>query len=384
MKLAFLSPFTTNELFKYFPEIRNNNVPNGMGGSAVFELVHGLIEFGIDLYLVTLDPTANKIYDLHSNNIHYFILPRRGGKALRDFYKKERKVIVNILKKINPDIVHANWTYEYALAALDYDVNKTIVTAHDIPLKVLRYSSLYYFPLFLMSYYVYRISKALVFVSNSVKKFAEPVLRNNQIVKIIPNIVDLSDIDLSRIKTISLPENYFISIGLWNKLKNLKYSINAFNLFVKSNPNYFYVLIGPGLDNKGECYKYLLRNKLLDNVILLGKLSRPETLKYLSEAKALIHPSYTEACPMVIGEAMKLGVPVIVGKNSDGAEELVNYGEYGFVINLNNITELIKKLEEIKNQSNVKYIVNKAKRYILNNFNKDILLEKYINIYKLI
>lgn len=380
MKLAFLSPFTSNEFIKYFPDIKNYNIPPGMGGSAVFELVHGLIEKGIDLHLITQDSEAENIFEFHNKNVHYYIIPRRKRGSLRDIYKQERNYIKKLLIRINPDIVHANWTYEYALAALDFNVNKTLVTAHDIPLKVLRYSSFHYLILFFISYYVYYKSKALVFVSNSVKKYAEPFLDKNKIIEIIPNIVDLRDLDLSKVTVSTLPEKYFVSIALWNKLKNLKYSLNAFKLFVKDNPGYYYVLIGPGMDNNSEVSKYISEYKI-DNIILLGKLSRLETLKILSRSIALIHPSFTEACPMVVGEAMKLGVPVIIGKNSDGAEEIINFGEYGYLIDLNNVNILVDILNLFKNnQNNVSYI-ERAKKYVEYNFNKDKIVSSYIRLY---
>ena len=37
----------------------------------------------------------------------------------------------------DPDIVHAHWTYEFALGAIESRV-PTVVTAHDAPLSILR------------------------------------------------------------------------------------------------------------------------------------------------------------------------------------------------------------------------------------------------------
>jgi len=166
MKTAFLSPFSSSVLYEYIPQLKAQNVPAGMGGSAVFELVKGLIESGIEIYILTLHPGLKEIKEYHSNNVHYYIIPRRLNGSIRDLWRSEQRLIKDVLNKIKPDIVHANWTYEYALAALDYDIDKTIITVHDIPIKVLKYSSIYYFPLFLTSYYVYSKSKTMVFVSN--------------------------------------------------------------------------------------------------------------------------------------------------------------------------------------------------------------------------
>jgi len=385
IKLAFLSPFTTSILNDYIPEIKGKNLPQGMGGSAVFDLVKGLIETNLDVHIITLQSGITNTIELHYRNIHYYMVPRRSKGLLRDLYRRERKYIVDLLKDIEPDVVHANWTYEYALAALNYNKDITLITAHDIPLKVLKYSSYYYLILFLLSYYIYLNSKWIVFVSKSILKYAKPFLRNSTSFEIIPNIFQVDDnlLNLNLNSNLSLPKKYFVSIGLWNKLKNIKYSIKAFNEFVCTNPDYYYVLIGPGLNKNGDCENFLKKYKLSKNIILLGKLDRLETLKILKKAKALIHPSYTEACPMVVGEAMKLGTPVIVGKNSDGATELVESGKFGHLVDLCDYHDLIEKLNLIINRSDTNIIkIEEAKKYIEHFCNKEIIVDSYLKIYK--
>lgn len=384
MKLAFLSPFTTSVLKKYIPALYYNNVPRGMGGSAVFELVKGLIETGIEIHILTLQPGLEKIIEFHNNKVHYYLIPRRKKGSLRDLWRKERKLIIDTLRKINADVVHANWTYEYALAAINYDRNKALITAHDIPYKILKYTlSPYYLPLFFVSYYIYKKVKWITFVSDSVKNYAEKYLNRDCKYWIIPNIINLSDYKdyIKNKEKNGTPEKYFISVGLWNRLKNLKTSIKAFSLFVEKNPEYYYILIGPGLEKNSKAEKWILRNKYEKNVILLGKLSREETLFYLSKATALIHPSFTEAHPMAVGEAMALGVPVIVGENSDGATELVKKGEFGFITNIKRKQNILKTMEYIITNKKTDNNKNISKNFINDNYLVDKIIYEYMNIY---
>lgn len=385
MKLAFLSPFTSSVLKQYIPELNFPEIPQGMGGSAVFELVKGLIEEGIELHLITLQPGLNNILEFHNKNINYYLVPRRLKGSTRDFWKEERSLIKNVLEKINPEVIHANWTYEYALAALDFDTNRTLITAHDIPYSVLKYSgNLFYIPQFISSHIVYRKTKWISFVSNAVLSYAKPFLKKDAKYFVIPNIIDLSEYDLEAIDNLHLPKNYFVSIGLWGRLKNIKAGLKSFNRFLKenNNKNIYYVLVGPGLGTNDESYKWAKKNNLDKNVLFLGKHSREDTLGILKSAKALLHLSKTEAFPMVVGEAMYLNVPVIGGKNSDGVPEILGNGEYGLICDISSIKEIVTKMHLVINYNkDIALIVKSAKEKIVE-YRVDTVVKKYLFVYK--
>src|SRR5919204_3211143 len=61
---------------------------------------------------------------------------REDGKA-QDFFRQERADLVALMQQDPCDVLHAHWTYEFALAALASGM-PTLVTAHDAPWHVLR------------------------------------------------------------------------------------------------------------------------------------------------------------------------------------------------------------------------------------------------------
>ena len=61
---------------------------------------------------------------------------RSHGRA-RDFFASERSDLLNAMANDPCDVIHAHWTYEFALAALASN-QPTLVTAHDAPFSVLR------------------------------------------------------------------------------------------------------------------------------------------------------------------------------------------------------------------------------------------------------
>ena len=379
MKLAFLSPFSSEVLVKYLPESTIDKLPKGMGGSAVFELVTGLIDRGVEVHLITLHPGISTLVTVHSKNLHYYIVPRRSKGATRDIWKNERAIIFRLLTKIKPQVIHAHWTYEYALAAIDYNARISLITAHDIPFEVLRYSrNIFYFPLFLVSYFVYHKARWISFVSNAIIPYAKPVIKNNTNYYTIPNIVSINDYFTKLLPRSKMPDNYFLSIGNWGPLKNIKAGIKSFNRYLKEggNKNYHYVLIGPGLSTNDISYKWAKKNQLLTNVIFMGHCSRVETLQILKKAYALLHLSKTESFGLAVGEAMYLGVPVIGGKKSGAIPQILGKGKFGTLVDVNNIKEIVRAMLSIDRTK-----IDDCKNYIKTNYSSGFIVDKYISVY---
>lgn len=73
----------------------------------------------------------------------------------------------------------------------------------------------------------------------------------------------------------------------------------------------------------------LINEKGLSNDIdLVGKKNNP--FVYIKNADFFLLPSFHEAAPMVYGEAISLGVPVVT-TNTISAKELIEERDYGIV-----------------------------------------------------
>ena len=73
----------------------------------------------------------------------------------------------------------------------------------------------------------------------------------------------------------------------------------------------------------------MIKDKGLSNDInLVGKKSNP--FVYIKNADFFLLPSFHEAAPMVYGEAISLGVPVVT-TNTISAKELIGERDYGIV-----------------------------------------------------
>lgn len=180
-------------------------------------------------------------------------------------------------------------------------------------------------------YDAYANMDQLIFVSSSVLGgFNERIGLKGCESSIIGNIFDIEAINnMSKMadnSQISYP--YIIAVGRLVEVKGFDRLIRAFTK-IKSNSqeDLKLVIIGDGpLKSALDELIYLLGAK--ENVILLGKLDNP--YPYIKSAQCLVSSSISEGHPLVIGEAIILGVPIIA-TNCEGNSGMLAHGSYGYL-----------------------------------------------------
>src|SRR5690606_8962609 len=111
----------------------------GCGGHLIATLVRALLERGHRLSVVTLSPELDAPRVLAGNDLAYYVYPMRTRRRMRDLFALERQGLLDGIRRARPDIVHAHWTYEWAMAALESRL-PTLVTTHDDGMRQLLYS----------------------------------------------------------------------------------------------------------------------------------------------------------------------------------------------------------------------------------------------------
>lgn len=113
---------------------------------------------------------------------------------------------------------------------------------------------------------------------------------------------------------LSVPENYILHIGSFEKRKDLMTLLKAFH-FLK-NDNLKLVLAGAQVLNGNKkvikkVNKYILENKLSEKVILPGFISKQEAKVYYKNALIYVFPSLDEGFGIPILEALSFSIPTI-------------------------------------------------------------------------
>ena len=136
----------------------------------------------------------------------------------------------------------------------------------------------------------------------------------------------------------------FVAMGRLSEVKNYPLMINAFKKAVSIHSNIHLSIAGSGpLDD--ELKKLVLDLNLEKKISFLGNV---EDVPYLlKNSNALLLSSFSEACPMVVIEAMAAGLPIIATKVG-GVPELVS--DNGFLVESGDVeefaTSMVKLIED--------------------------------------
>lgn len=187
-------------------------------------------------------------------------------------------------------------------------------------------------------------------------------------VKIIYNGIDLNlfqNIDSKIILAKFNIDQYkydliLINVASHSKLKNIDYVLRAiFKLKNDFKFNPLLINIGTGQQTK-NLLKLIREMNLLSNVKLLGNISNTNVIRLMKSSDMFFLLSEKVIFDIVILEALASGIPV-VASNEGGNKEIIQNGVNGYLVNKNNLDEVVSKIIECKkrNLKNSKILLDK-------------------------
>ena len=193
----------------------------------------------------------------------------------------------------------------------------------------------------------------------------------------IHNYIELEDYNMK-----TEDDNYILYFGRLAKEKGILYLLNAVSKAKKEINDIKLYIAGTGPEEK-KIKEIIKRNKLEQNVELLGFLNHNKVKEYVSKSSIVVVPSiWYENCPYSVLETQAIGKPII-GSNLGGIPELVKDNENGMIYKYNDTDELANKILELyKNDELKKKFSKNAKEYAKNEYNKENYYKEIMNIYK--
>lgn len=265
-------------------------------------------------------------------NLDIYISPRRHPKyQILDFYRAERKWLREHLSQANPDVIHAQWNYEFAHAALRSGY-PYLVTCRDDPWTIFRHVR-HPYRLFRAIYGAWLLPK-LANVSAISPYLAESLAKGYRLKhspEIIPN--GLSDALIAS-KPKTMPSGgpiKMISVTGWDDRKNPKLLIKAFAEARASNPRLTLDLIGDQMGPGQKAEAWSRSENATDGIHYLGRKPHGEVLERIRVAQLFVHSTLEESFCMTVLEAIAQGVPAIVLPNSGAVPWLLDNGHAGSV-----------------------------------------------------
>ena len=360
MRVVVTAQADIGQLRPYLNLDEDAELPKGQGGVPPIHEIRMLIERGHDVVLVTLDSAVTKEVTLKGDHLTVHVGTCRSQHAIRDLFREERRYLEATIRSIDPDVVHAHWTYEYALGALDsgYPV---VVTIHDAPFRILRWNlpqhgngrligrlarTVHWAIRAFMAWRVARRSRFNIAVSPHTRDHFARVLRGQGEVEVIPNLMNpdvWSELRPSTPRPAKTSDQEFSGaavLGIWGDLKNGKTLLEALALGRASGTNARLQLVGGDYGPQGDAARWARRHNLASGVDFIGPISNLEVADLLESADVLAHPSREEACGMAIAEAQLASTAVIGGANSGGVGWTLDYGIAGVLVNIESAEQI--------------------------------------------
>ncbi|MPW38613.1 glycosyltransferase [Thermococcus sp. 101 C5] len=202
--------------------------------------------------------------------------------------------------------------------------------------------------------------------------------------KLLPEGARFVDVTRYTIKKkLSERENIVGFIGRLRKEKGVMEFVRAIPIVASENKNVKFLIGGDGdLLNwvKNECKK--IRNEYKINITIVGWIGK-ELPEYLNELKLLVLPTYEDAFPTIILEAMACGTPVLatpVGAIPD----IIKDGETGFIMKDNSPECIAENVIRALNHSDIESIAENGRKLVEQKFTYEGAIERWSNIIKLV
>lgn len=178
-----------------------------------------------------------------------------------------------------------------------------------------------------------------------------PVIKNK--IKVIYNLIPKEDIiekSLLKEKEIVFQEKKItiISVGRLSKEKGFDILLKAHKELLTEGLDYNLMILGDG-ELKEELNNYIKINKIKNNTKLLGFKKNPYT--YMKESDVFVMSSRYEGYPLVLCEALTLGLSVI-STNCTGPKEILEDGKYGMLVSVDSVEELKNAMKVLIKEKN--------------------------------
>ncbi len=336
MKLGFATPISLRPL-QHLVE-RGEHLPAGYEFAPAVDWLHELLRQGhsVTVYTTARDIGSDATFTDGDRLTVRIVRARRSG-AGRDLFRAERAALTCMMAADACDVIHAHWTYEFALAALASG-RPTLITVHDLPWNVLRYfRDGHRLAKVAMAYHTAWQGRHFTAVSADAARHFRRYFAPWARVAVVPN--GLPDAVFAEPCAAPRPPDTGITFATnlqgWSARKNAAAALRAFAAVRQQIPDARLLMFGKDYEAGGTASQWASRQRLTAGVSFVGQLSYSDLLgRMAKDVDVLVHPSLDESFSMASLEAMALRNPVIAGAQTPGVREVLGYGSAGVLVDV--------------------------------------------------
>lgn len=382
MKIAIAGPISVKSLYQHLT-ISNQYLELGSGGTAVNNIIHGMLKLGHQVSVYTLDSRIDDRLILRGPKLTIYFGKYRSSARSRalDLFSFEANQIRQFIQEDKPDIINAQWSYEYAMGAIKSGFPH-LITFRDDAWEILKFFKDPYRAIrLLLDLRVKFKGKNFNVNSLYLQKQLNWFKKN---LPIIPNPIDEAIlVDQSR----TLPEGKIKIVSLlngWSKRKNPEAALKAFHLlYQKYKERVEYHLYGEGFSTNDPGYQWAKANNLTTNVHFHGEVDNKELMDSIENYDILFHSALEESFGNSLIEGLAKGLPVVGGKDSGAVPWVLNYGKNGVLVDVKSPQSTFEGLDRlIQDKSLYESLSAGGLTYIKENFTSQIIAQKYVGLYQ--
>lgn len=357
------------------------NFSSGISGVWTRALEDGkeFIKRGHDVHVFSSDEEENGLKVLANEDIiegikvKRFPVKRKKGYALWFDFDKE-------MSELKPDIIICHGLrkpYLGPASKISKEIGaKCFLVTHApfIPKELRNYSlrlAIWFYDTFIGKKIMNSFDKVVAICKWEKKNLIELGCDENRIIY-IPNSLD----DAFFLKERIVGEKKVIFMGRMHPVKNIEILIESFK---NSNLNDYILEIVSS--KEGEYYNSLLNLKNEKVIFTEPIYDLDKKIEKLDSSEIFVLPSKKESLPFGIIEAMARG-KIVVTTRTLGGEELIERGENGFLVEINDEKDLISILNLIKEMP--KHLIDEIKNKAIKKaeeFKVTNVMEKWENLF---
>lgn len=356
-------------------------LPAGLsvGSTPVTQLAVGLLKRGYELLVVSLDPGIDRETVVDGPRLRVCLGPYRATNRTRDFSRWERRYVRDALRREAPDVAHANWTYEYALGALDSG-RPTLITPRDWAPAILRLRPTP-FRVARTVMNVEALRRGQHFTVTSPYMLTKIRRWTRGTVTLIPNAIDTELFASEATRSNGPPRLLAINNG-FSRLKNVSTLIEAFALVRRERADCRLHLVGTGFELGGAAQRWAQGRRLDEGIDWQALVPHHEVMALLRSADVFVHPSLEESFGLVLVEAMAQRLPVVGGRASGAVPWVLDEGRAGLLVDVTSAARLARELLDLLGDPGRRQRLGAAGHaHAWRHFRTDQVLDRYIERY---
>ena len=299
----------------------------------------------------------------------YFIKQRKYKKAFKEY-----------LMMIHPDITVSALRREINFINDIKDGSKKIGEIH-FSKRFYRYFNLRFFPKSINSFITYLWSKELIKNIKKLDKFV--VLTKNDYERwpeihnktVIPNFISNFPNHYSLLKNKKV-----IAVGRYSWEKGFDLLIEAWESVALKYPEWTLHIYGLG---DKEFYQKLAREKEIEDKVTCHSFAEDIYEKY-RDCSIFVLSSRHEGFGLVLAEAMATGLPSVAFNCPEGPSDIVTDGVDGILVENGNTLKLAEGLMYLISHEKERELYGKNARENMKRYNKDIIMQEWINLFETI